>query len=320
MNLIICTTPFQMLIAEQIIKLHSNKKFHLFVITHKDNDNDKYRFYYSRLSKYCEKSSYIRLLYGGKKIFTLTELLYLRVRSLFLPNYDSIFIANIESIWLQTFLSRFVNTSKIYTYDDGTANIVYGSQLYNNPQHNFIKKICFKLVGKKFDLEVFKKKSELHFTIYKHSKNIIEKTKFIELYPRKKTLAHTDYESKEVSLFLGQPLYHFDKVLYNMIPQYISRYNIDYYFPHPRENTKTVEGFGIKMIKTALIFEDYLIKEISSHNYKFKIYTIYSGSILNIAHLPNVEVYAIKSNYIPDEVKPLYDVFMNSGINVINYE
>ena len=48
-NLIMCTTPLQMLIAEKIIKLNKDEKFDLLVLAL--NNNDVY--YYNKLKEKC---------------------------------------------------------------------------------------------------------------------------------------------------------------------------------------------------------------------------------------------------------------------------
>ncbi|MDY4279997.1 MAG: glycosyltransferase family 52 [[Pasteurella] mairii] len=319
MNLIICTTPFQMLIAEKIIHYYPNRKFHLFVITH--NYNDKYIYYYNRLRGFCENSSYIKLLPQGRsKIYTLLDLIYLRVYSFFLPKYDTIFLANVEDIWIQTFLSRYINTSNICTYDDGTANIIYSSYLYKEKSYGFINRFCFKLIGKKFTLTIFRNVSKLHFTIYKFKRNIIEKTQYIELYSKPNSAELSIDNREEICIFLGQPIYQFDRKLYDTIPKFIRKYNIENYFCHPREDILNLKLPDINFIKTEFIFEDYIIRMINENNYKFKVYTFFSGAILNIVNFPNVEVYAIKSQSIPESVNSIYNIFQDSGVNVIEEE
>ncbi|QLB17520.1 hypothetical protein A6B40_07945 [Mannheimia varigena] len=319
MNLIICTTPFQMLMAEKIISLHPDEKFHLIVITH--HDNKKYRFYYNRLSRCCEKFNYIKLLSSGKgKIFTICDLLYLRILSFFLPMYKSVFLANLENIWLQTLLSRFINSSDIYTYDDGTANIAEGSYLYKEENVGTLKNIVFRLIGKKVSLKLLKKKSKLHFTIYKSLRNIINETKHIVLYSDDEKTISSNCNQKEYRFFLGQPIYQFDLELYNKISQYINKFDIDYYFPHPREDIVHLKENYINIIKTELIFEDFLIEKLKQNNCKFKVYTLFSGSILNIANFPNVEVYAIKPKSIPEDISSIYEIFVNSGVTLIEEE
>lgn len=319
MNLIVCTTPFQMLIAEKIINFYPNRKFHLFVISH--NHNDKYIFYYNRLRKLCERASYIKLLPQGKsKIYTLLDLIFLRGYSFFLPRYDTIFLANIEDIWIQTFLSRYINISSVCTYDDGTANIIDSSYLYREKNYGFLSEFCFRLIGKKFNLTLFRESSKLHFTIYRFEKNIIEKKQYVELYSKPNGVELSMNNEKVVCLFLGQPIYQFDKKLYDMIPKFIHKYKIENYFCHPREDISNLDLVDINFIKTEFIFEDYIIRMINEYNYRFKVYTFFSGAILNIANFPNVEVYAIKPQSIPEDIEPIYNVFQDFGIKVIEGE
>lgn len=53
-NLIVCSTPLHMLIAEKIINMHPSEEFDLLLIT--DAFNEKYNFYRMRLSSRCNKT------------------------------------------------------------------------------------------------------------------------------------------------------------------------------------------------------------------------------------------------------------------------
>ncbi|MDY3360867.1 MAG: glycosyltransferase family 52, partial [Clostridium celatum] len=237
--------------------------------------------------------------------------------SLFLPQYKSIFLANLENIWIQTLLSRFISDSDIYTFDDGTANITEGSYLYKEEDIVGLRKFVFRLIGKKVCLELLKNKSKLHFTIYKSFTNIIDNTQLISLYLDGNEINDYKYNQKESRLFLGQPIYQLDQELYNKIPQYIKKYKIDYYFPHPREDIGYFNEDGVKIIHTELVFEDFIIDKLKDSNCNFKVYTLFSGSILNIAHISNIEIYAIKPNILPNNINSIYEKFLQLGINVI---
>jgi len=114
MNLIICTSPLQILIAEKIIERHSNEAFFSVVIA--DTFNAKYLQYYERLRKVSRKALLIQDKQG-----VLFRLLY---HCLFRAGHiDKVILASINKQLLHRLL-ELIRPREIYTFDDGTANIV----------------------------------------------------------------------------------------------------------------------------------------------------------------------------------------------------
>ncbi|MFC0308283.1 glycosyltransferase family 52 [Gallibacterium trehalosifermentans] len=326
MNLIICTTPFQMLLAEKIIDVYIEEEFFLVVIT--DNMNDKYQYYYNKLLKKVKKAICIKTLLTHnikicRNFFDVLDLLYFRLYGVYLGNrsYKKIFLANVESFRVHMFLSGFKNY-ELYTFDDGTANIIEGSHLYKETLIGAKKRLLMKIIGNKLSLSILKSKSKLHFTIYKDLKNIIDNVYCIELFSDKldkliqKTNANFDNVSKEIKIFLGQPLYEFNPILYERISSYLKLYNIDYYFSHPRE-TKCYFS-SVKYIETSLLFEDYLLKELMGKDVSISVYTIFSSSLLNIINFPNITLFAIYDKEV-EKMKEIYEIFRKKGVNIVSY-
>lgn len=315
MNLIIVTTPFQMIIAEKIMQIYPQESFHLIVLT--SYDNCKYKYYYERVSKKCKMANYIKTLPMRKsKLFTLFDLFHIKLLSLFLPKYKKIFLANIECIRVKTLISRFFYAD-IYTFDDGTANITYNSYLYNETKANKLLKFVLMILGSDFSMARLKERSLLHFSIYKDKKNIINNVKYINLI--------SDYNIKElgkeklnnkippIKLFIGQPVYEISPRLYDDIDTILNQFNIKYYYPHPRELYKK----NVEYIDSEFILEDYIISYISK-GYYFEIYTLFSGSILNMMNLNNVKLYSVRTINVTEEFKGVYDIFKENNITVID--
>lgn len=319
MNLIICTTPFQIIIAQNIMNLYREQKFCLLLIA--PYRNGKYLFYYNKVIKEntnCIKLEYIKTLPKNySKLFTLYDLLRLRFIGFFYRKYEKIFIANIESIWVQAFLSSLRDCVEIYTYDDGTANIIKSSFLYREAEMSFLSRLVLRMIGNKYSLSKLKKRSICHFSIYKNIPNIIENIKYLKLFPLDEIgLNEKSENNKSVNIFLGQPLYDYNPKLYEKLPKVIRGLEIDLYFPHPREKINLHND--IQYVDSNLIFEDYLFSELMGNkNTIYNVYTVYSGGILNLLNIPNVKLNAIKLDGVGGDLDEIYDFFSRLGINVI---
>ncbi|WP_218219575.1 hypothetical protein, partial [Ursidibacter maritimus] len=55
-----------------------------------------------------------------------------------------------------------------------------------------------------------------------------------------------------------------------------------------------------------------------SKGYHFEIYTLFSGTILNIAHLDNVKLFSVRTKFLNDEFSNIYEVFTVNNITVID--
>lgn len=313
MNLIICTTPLQMLIAEKIIKKFHSEKFYLLIIT--PCKNDKYLFYYNRLARQCDKANYIKLFQNKGKLFTFINLVIVKLLGFTLPKMEIVLLANIENLALHTLLSSFRYSYEVRTFDDGTANLLKTSYLYQEHKLGTLQQYILKLLDVDYSILKLKNRSRLHYSIYKGYSNIIDKIENISLFS-KGDGKKLDYYKEVRRIFLGQPLYQFNKELYKDISRILQKYNIEYYYPHPRENSLLYKN-TINIIHTDKIFEDYLIEEIKNNkDICFEIYTLYSSTILNVKDFSNVTVSAVWVNNCPEDLNPLYEIFSKLGIKI----
>ena len=175
-SLIMCVTPLQMLIAEKIIHKFKDQKFDVIVIALADNE--KYRYYYKKLEKISCNSFY----YVPKDGF-LGFLEYINVlkKNGFVGKYTNCFLASIDSRHFQYIISKNKNTN-IYTFDDGTANIIKNSLYYINEKIPSWKKMIWNFIGIDSYMEDIKKSSKKHYTLYENVSNIIENTEYLKLF------------------------------------------------------------------------------------------------------------------------------------------
>ena len=292
-----------MIIAEKIIQLNPKEDFDLLVIAL--SDNDKYRYYYDRLKSICVRSLYYTTEKGIKGFFSYIGKLK---KNKLNEKYESLYLASIDSRHFQYVLSR-NKKANIYTFDDGTANIIQQSLYYSNSKPKLFKKIIWRGFGIKHYMEDVKKLSLLHYTIYKDVPNIIEKTQFIKLYGDFK-LSSTPV-TKVVKMYLGQPL---EEISVDFNSQYvaksIAKLDMDFYYPHPRE--KVIPKGEFDIITSQLVFEDYIVSYLEENpEVMVEVYSFISSAMLNIASLDRIELNYIYDSYLYEKYKNFYEFAKN---------
>lgn len=306
-SLIMCLTPLQMIIAEKIIQLNPEQDFDLLVIAL--SDNDKYRYYYDRLKNICVSSFYYTTEKGIKGFLGYIRKLK---KNKLNEKYESLYLASIDSRHFQYVLSR-NKKANIYTFDDGTANIIPQSLYYSNSKPRLFKKIIWRGFGIKNYMEDVKKLSLLHYTIYKDVPNIIEKTQFIKLYGEYKSSSTP--VTRVVKMYLGQPL---EEISIDFNSQYvakiIAKLDMDFYYPHPRE--KVIPKGEFDIITSQLVFEDYIVSYLEDNpGVMVKVYSFISSAMLNIANLDRIELNYIYDSYLYESYKGFYS-FANDSFNI----
>lgn len=308
MNLFICTSPLQVLIAKKIISEHSYQNNIGIMIT--ANLNDKNRYYFSQLQSYCSTSYLINL--SEKNRIELFFLCFYYRYFFKLNQIRRVFFASIDSIYIQVIISSLQNI-EIYTFDDGTAN-VFKSSLYYVDRKSWISRVKDVLLTNRFSMQKIKERSIVHFSIYENMSNIIDNVQYISLLNVDKAIKCLGNEKEAISIFLGQPISGNETLDKKYISAIIDEYGVDFYFPHPKERYHLD---NVEYIQTDFIFEDYLINEIQQGKYCFKIFSFYSSALLNLIGIgDNVELIAIKLKSL-DQYNELYETFSKVGIRVI---
>ena len=315
MNLIVCASPLQVLIAEKIIDEHPNEMFYGIMMI--SNTNSKYNYYYERLKKKCKKGGrrvYISEMAKKKSkvgyyIYYIYIIFITRIILFFYKKkIKNVFTSSlcIEILFMQIILSKIPSTTKLYTFDDGIANaygyIASGIEPINHP-------LLKKLIGNNLTINKVLEKITAHYTIYPDKKNIIENIIPISLLPS--NTKQTDKYHNNVSFFLGEPIYEIleggKEEYIEIIKCLIKEYNIQYYFPHPREDF-VIDG--ITYIHTHLVFEDYIMSNFRDN--KIQLYTFYSTAAYNLITLNNIEIISFRFKEASEH--KIYELFNQSNV------
>lgn len=309
MNLVICHTPLQVLIAKKIIEENGNQDFHFFMFSYVDNE--KFRYYYQFLAKKAAYAHFERL--EPEQPLLYFKRLY-KIKKLYIQEYYNIvYLASINSFIIHFLLSH-IQFNALETFDDGTANILANS-IYRSPPLLPIKqRIIRKLLNINYDIFSVMKNSRLHHTIYKNRNNIINNLHYLPLIQIQKPIKKI---TKTIRILLGQPLLLTAEENVILATKLIKKFNIDLYFPHPREQYVVP---NVNYIHSPLIFEDWLTQSLMLDTAQFEIYHLFSTAALNIADCPSVQSIAIEIINVHDINKDVRNVFIEFGIEIKRIE
>lgn len=312
-SLIMCTTPLQMLIAEKIIELNQDKQFDLLLIVGGEI-NDKFLYYYERLEKKCINSMYY-IIGKRKKFFKFND--FKKVFLSFMWGYyNNYYLASIDSKYLQWIILGKSNSSLVYTFDDGVANISRSSGYYKNDNECLVRSFIWRILGVNYSINELKEKIVTHYTIYEDLDNIVENTKLIKFFEVGKSSCKNN---NVINLFLGQPLYEINSVYTeDFVFKIIDKINIDIYFPHPREYYK-IKNNNVEVIETKLIFEDYILS-LLENNYFVNVYTFISSAGLNVSSLDNTKVFYLYNDYLKENYADFYRIVEDKNIVLISID
>lgn len=298
-SLIMCVTPLQMLIAEKIIDLKSDESFDLLVVAL--NDNEKYRAYFERVKKHCVNSLYY--VQGKSRLVFFDYIKKLKKNNLDIK-YNNYYLASIDSRHFQYIISKNKH-SDVFTFDDGTANIMPSSSYYSNSKPKFLKRAVWRILGVKYYMKDLKEKSLLHYTLYKDIPNIIDNQQYLSLIPlgdEKQSVL----KDKTIRVYLGQPLTDIsEKFDLSFVKSNVDKLKVNYYYPHPRE--KVYPEGNYQIIQSPLIFEDYIVQFLKDNpNVSIEVYSFTSTALLNIMSLDRVQVIYIYDNQFFKLYKSFY--------------
>lgn len=308
-NLLVCMTPLQALIAEKIIKHDPYNQYDLIYITYYNEEKNK--FYYNRLSKFVRRSDF---LYLKKSFFDFLYKSYVLLKR-YDGQYEDLYLATIHDKYCHLLASK-VNYKNLKTYDDGFGNIYPNSPFYQESYRSFLKSIIFSILGIGYNMELIKNKSLEHITIYKGMSNIIKNTKYIQLFD----VASTDFGAsgrRSVSIFLGQPLRERNRI-YNdkFVENIVSNLNVDYYAPHPAEDY-TISN-DIEVIRSNLIFEDFIIKKIENNEFsEVIVYSYFSTTLFNLKNHNKIKVVSVYNSSLRRDYPEIYNFIEKCGIETL---
>ncbi|BEH98443.1 glycosyltransferase family 52 [Edwardsiella ictaluri] len=310
MNLYICLTPLQALIAEKI-KEKQKDDGHLIYVSLKDNDVNKRA--YNKIKKQMQLSFYMgdtRILW---KIFRIFFILWGK-------RYKTVYVASIDSIVVHYALS-YSKFERIETFDDGTLNISYDGVYYHdrvNP--SLINTIAHKILCKAYDREKIQKNSRKHYSIYKGMRNIISNVELVDLFDFNRS--YNPGEDNEISIFLGSVYKEIcsenrDDLINKVLLFLKSKENM-YYIPHPRGETNS--SFSKYYLDSAFCCNDlaeFIVIRMLGEYSKINLYGFSSSAQFNLINVPGICCYVVKYNGSNKIIDGISDKLVKMGAETI---
>lgn len=311
MILFVCYTNLQLVIASRIIaeKRMSPAEVEVFYISKVDNDVTRNTLNDMRLM--CSNVTFVHMEFKYPLYFIPIFMHF------FSRRYSSIYVASIDNIIIHFILSR-VLFDCLYTFDDGSANILPNSIYYQASEQGIISFLYRRILRIRYDISSIKQASKMHYTIYDGYPNIIKDVTTIHLT--------SSCEERKINNGLMKKEYACNVFIGSVYSElFISGCNaedylnrcwrllmstgiVNIYFPHPRENSD-LNISGIKKANMQYIAEKE-IDELLKKYEKIFLYGFLSSCQINLSNNPNV----VNRVFYSKNLKPVFINAMESHL------
>ena len=295
-SLFLCTTPFQVKICLEIIKLLELEFYDILYWTRKNDELDN--SYFKSISDNANTSYYI---FSKKKKQGLNALAFIK----YIPKLPKIFVSNnYKDIYIASmsdYLFRYIikknPSAEVNGFDDGTANITPTSSYFNPDKRK--RTLALNFLMRLSSTSDIKNKLTKHYTVYSEFENIVEKSKIFYL-DANMFRNENEYSAcnETMTFFIGQPFEEYLKVEeQRKLIEWLSNERIDYYVMHPREQRPILTNVSI-LDKNGLLAEDAIYKK--SKGFNIHIISGYSTVLFNIKSDHIRKTYLSLSNSIEE--------------------
>lgn len=298
MNLVVCFTPLQVLIAIQVIESENIDYNNVHFVYFSPIMDLKHQKYYFKIASRAKKSTYIgdvysfRLLRNIKKLFGSSR-------------FDNVLLASIDDS-ITHYLLSYTNFNNLITFDDGLGNILKTGSYFVKHHRNTFKKRFFSIIhlilGRKYYLDDVKHRVDRHYTIYKHFENCIQNPIPISLF---------NFESltlnprKSIDVFLGTIYKEIvthgnEKLLKDEVINFIESFSSKpVYIPHPRALD---EEFKKYELESEYIAEN-IVLDYLNDGFVVNLYGFASSCQFNLSDVKNVNIFVLDSQWLSPAMK-----------------
>lgn len=240
MNLFLCYTPLQLVIASRVIELQRMDKNDVEVFFISKVDSLVVRNTLLELKEYCHKIHFVHMKRKYPLYFLRVFLMFFRRK------FDAVYVASIDNVIMHFILSH-IKFSVLYSFDDGTANIFPDSMYYQAEKKCITRSLLRLMLGIRVSMQEVKMLSQQHFTIYPGFKNVIDNVHCMSLQSEYKSLTCSSssiatpmHEACNVMLgsvysFLFESGVDYPSLLHRCVHYFKENGNPCFYIPHPRQ-------------------------------------------------------------------------------------
>ena len=281
MNIIFCTSPFQVLIAKEIARTTGEKFIGVY---QRMSYDDRQRIYAEKMSEFCEDTLFIEDESWGRELRKKLE--NVKLEKIYLSSLDNPIALGILSF----------APIQLFTFDDGSTSLITPNMYTVNPSrvvsHNGMT------------IENVIELSQGHYTVF--DKNTIFPTsKLIKMnFNVEPDSFKRAYNGKTIKVFLGQllgsPMDDKDiKLTEKLINKAVTSLGDVLYYPHPRVPLKIENA---TTVTTNFCFEEEIYRLLTEYEF-VEVYGFYSTSFVLIKDIPGVSVKSFRTFLTTNEAQ-----------------
>ena len=283
MNIIFCTSPFQVLVAREIAKATGEKFFGIYLKMSNDN---RQKIYAEKMKEFCEDTLFIDNKEWPNELREKLENIKI----------DKFYLASLDNPVAHMIFNP--NFMKLFTFDDGSTSII---------EPNMYTRYTDRVVGpNEITLEKVINLSQGHYTIF-DTNTVFSTEKLIKIPfdTKPKNLARAT-NGKTIKVFLGQALGNYIdekdiKITEKLTKKALEEIGSAIYYPHPRV---TVNVENAEIIESDKSFEEEIYDLLSNYE-NVEVYGFYSTSLFIVKDIPGVSVHCFRTFLTTNEVEIL---------------
>ena len=283
MNIIFCTSPFQVLVAREVAKVIGEKFFGIYLKMSNDN---RQKIYADKMKEFCEDTLFIDNKEWPNELREKLENIKI----------DKFYLASLDNPVAHMIFNP--NFMRLFTFDDGSTSII---------APNMYTRYTDRVVGpNEITLEKVINLSQGHYTIF-DTNTVFPTGKLINIpfYTKPKDFNRATNE-KKVKVFLGQALGNYIdekdiRITEKLTKKALEKLGEVLYYAHPRV---TVNVENAETIQSNKCFEEEIYDLLSNYE-NVEVYGFYSTSLLLVKNIPGVSVHCFRTFLTTNEVEIL---------------
>ena len=283
MNIVFCTSPFQVLVAREVAKATGEKFFGIYLKMSNDN---RQKIYAEKMKEFCEDTLFIDNKEWASEL--REKLANIKI--------DKFYLASLDNPVAHMIFNP--NFMRLFTFDDGSTSII---------SPNMYTRYTDRVVGPEdITLENVINLSNGHYTIF-DTNTVFPTEKLIkmpfDINPKDFTRATN---GKTLKVFLGQALGNYIdekdiKITEKLTQKALERLGDVLYYAHPRVS---VNVENVETVQVDKCFEEEIYDLLSNYE-NVEVYGFYSTSLFLVKDIPGVSVHCFRTFLTTNEVEIL---------------
>ncbi len=288
MNVIFCTSPFQVLVAREIARYTNLEFYGMYLLM---SDDSRQKIYAEKMKEFCED---VCILHEENLLETLKNFLSGKTIS-------SMYLASLDNPVALSFFNP--KRMQLFTFDDGSTSIIVPN-MYTQNKNRIVSPLGLTL-GQIMSL------SQNHFTVFEKTELFEEGRQIPLCLDTKPVDFKRANNGQTLRVFLGQALGSvFDEedieVTKYLTQKAIQDCGADIYYPHPRV---AIEIEDVQVATPSKCFEEEIYELLAEYEF-VEVYGFYSTSFIFAKKIEGVKVEGYRTFLSSFES----DILSNQGV------